>query len=100
MPRRGDVPVGINKKSISEAGSQAVREFLCRHFIENLRGNPCFHAGEEAPPSLKIGWRIPAGSARGPKAGNNPSPMLEGVSYRQHRSYLSELLTIDRRAQD
>lgn len=50
MPRRGDVPVGINKKSISEAGSQAVREFLCRHFIENQRRNPCIYAGEEAPP--------------------------------------------------
>lgn len=36
----------------------------------------------------------------GPKAGNDPSPMLEGVSCRRHRSYLSELLTADRRARN
>lgn len=34
----------------------------------------------------------------GPKAGRHPSSMLEGVSCRQHRSYLSELLTTGRRA--
>ena len=36
----------------------------------------------------------------GLSTGCDPSPMLEGVSSRQHRSYLSELLTIGRRARD
>ena len=32
--------------------------------------------------------------------GDDPSPMLEGVCCLKHRSYLSELLTADRRARD
>ncbi|EFL83800.1 hypothetical protein HMPREF0189_00878 [Burkholderiales bacterium 1_1_47] len=36
----------------------------------------------------------------GLSTGCDPSPMLEGVSSRQHRSYLSELLTIGRRARN
>ncbi|WP_206672843.1 hypothetical protein, partial [Parasutterella excrementihominis] len=36
----------------------------------------------------------------GLSTGCDPSPMLEGVSSRQHRSCLSELLTIGRRARD
>ena len=64
------------------------------------RGDPCLQAGEEAPPPFEFNVNTLKFYLLGLSTGCDPSPMLEGVSCRQHCSYLSELLTIGRRARD